>query len=152
MSALFVHESRNAVLLAALQAAAFADRWSADFIASLLTQPGVVAAVAETEAGQGMILVRSVREEAEILTLAVATAARRAGLGRALVQWGAKMASASGATTMFLEVGSENLAAQMLYAGLGFGRTGLRPGYYERPMGGREDALILSAALPLSAG
>lgn len=151
-----VAESRDAALLAALQASAFDDRWSADFIACLLDQPGVVAAVAaespSAQGAQGMILVRSIAGEAEILTLAVRPAARRRGVARALVRYGAARADALGAGVMFLEVSAANAAAIPLYLGLGFVRAGLRPGYYATPDGVRQDALILRVALPLSVG
>ena len=83
--------------------------------------------------------------EAEILTLAVAPAARGRGLGRALVTAAARHAVAMGANAFFLEVEEGNAPALALYAGLGFLQVGRRSGYYE----GR-DARLLKAALPLS--
>ncbi|MDZ4062926.1 MAG: GNAT family N-acetyltransferase, partial [Brevundimonas sp.] len=110
----------------------------------LLGQAGVVA----IEAPQGFILIRSVADEAEILTLAVDPGARRQGLGARLVREGAAAAAARGAARLFLEVADDNPAALALYAGAGFTEAGRRPGYYARPDGGRQDALILALNLP----
>ena len=67
--------------LAAVHARAFPAPWSRDEFAALLAQPGVLAVVEP----DGFILIRVVLDEAEILTLAVRPAARRAGLGGRLV-------------------------------------------------------------------
>ena len=150
-----VFETRDAALLARLQGEAFQERWSQDFISTLLTQPGVVAGVVgDSPQGalpRGMILMRAVGGEAEILVLAVSPAARRRGLARALVRFAAEMAFSLGAECLFLEVGAENVAARVLYHDFGFEQAGLRPKYYGSA-DKREDALILRVALPLSAG
>lgn len=134
----------TATRLADLHAAAFAAPWDAVAFETLLGQAGVFA----IEAPQGFILIRSVADEAEILTLAVAPAARRQGLGARLVRDGAAAAAARGAARLFLEVADDNVAALALYAGAGFVEAGRRPAYYTRPEGGRQDALILALNLP----
>lgn len=134
----------TATRLADLHAAAFAAPWDAAAFETLLGQAGVFA----IDASQGFILIRSVADEAEILTLAVAPAARRQGLGARLVRDGAAAAAARGAARLFLEVADDNVAALALYAGAGFVEAGRRPGYYARPEGGRQDALILALNLP----
>lgn len=134
----------TATRLADLHAAAFAAPWDAAAFETLLGQAGVFA----IEVPQGFILVRSVADEAEILTLAVAPAARRQGLGARLVRDGAAAAAARGAARLFLEVADDNVAALALYAGAGFVEAGRRPGYYARPEGGGQDALILALNLP----
>jgi ribosomal-protein-alanine N-acetyltransferase len=58
-------------------------------------------------------------------------------------------AAAQGATRLFLEVADDNAAALALYARAGFSEAGRRPGYYARPDGGRQDALILALNLPV---
>jgi [ribosomal protein S18]-alanine N-acetyltransferase len=149
-----VFATRDGAAVAALQQSAFEDRWSADFIESLLIQPGVFAALAGEPHGpaQGAVVVRSVAGEAEILTLAVIPASRRRGMGRALVRFAAEKAHQIGAACLFLEVGSENRAAKALYTGLGFAPVGRRPGYYRGAGGILQDALILRVALPLCDG
>jgi ribosomal-protein-alanine N-acetyltransferase len=86
----------------------------------------------------GFVLARVAGGEAEILTLAVAPAARGGGLGRSLLQAAINKARALQARTMFLEVGTDNPAALALYAGLGFARVGMRKGYYN----GRDAAVL----------
>lgn len=127
--------------LAALHAACFPDPWDAAAISALLVTPGTFAYAHD----DGFVLARAVGGDAEILTLAVAPAARGQGLGRGLLQAAIARARELGAETMFLEVGADNPAALALYAGLGFAKCGMRKGYY----GGSSDALVLR--LPLRA-
>ena len=134
----------TAARLADLHAGAFSAPWDAAAFESLLGQAGVFA----IEALQGFILIRSVADEAEILTLAVDPAARRRGLGARLVRDGATAAAARGAARLFLEVADDNAAALALYARAGFTEAGRRTGYYTRPDGRRQDALILALNLP----
>jgi len=135
----------TAARLADLHAAAFPAPWDAAAFAALLDQSGVLA----IEAPGGFILIRTVADEAEILTLAVDPVARRRGLGARLVRDGAAAAAAGGAVRLFLEVADDNPAALALYARAGFLEAGRRPGYYARPDCPPRDALIL--ALNLSA-
>jgi ribosomal-protein-alanine N-acetyltransferase len=124
--------------LAALHAASFPDAWNAAAIDALLATPGTFAYAHD----DGFVLARAAGGEAEILTLAVAPAARGKGLGRRLLQAAIKQAHALGARTMFLEVGTDNPAALALYAGLGFAKVGTRKGYYSG-----KDALVLRLSL-----
>lgn len=126
--------------LAALHAAAFASPWSRADLADLLVSPGAFALLAE---GEGFILCRAIAGEAEILTLAVAPAARRRGTGRALVEAAAGVAGTLGAETLFLEVAHDNAAALALYDAAGFSRVGLRRGYYATGA----DAVVMRRAL-----
>ncbi|MDQ1155021.1 ribosomal protein S18-alanine N-acetyltransferase [Brevundimonas sp. SORGH_AS_0993] len=130
-------------VLADLHAQAFSAPWNATAFADLLAQPGVFA-VAEAD---GFILIRLVLDEAEILTLAVRPAARRAGLGGRLVGQGAVQAAQGGARRLFLEVAEDNAAARALYARAGFRSLGRRKAYYAAPDGGRIDALVLGLDL-----
>lgn len=138
----------TAARLAELHATAFPTPWGAPAFETLLDQDGVFS-LEETD---GFILMRAVADEAEILTLAVRPAARRQGLATRLLAKGATAAAARSATRLFLEVAADNAGALALYGGAGFAVVGRRPGYYARPGGGREDALILArnltAALP----
>jgi ribosomal-protein-alanine N-acetyltransferase len=136
--------SRDAAPLAALHAACFASAWDKTAIAVLLDTPGTFA----FHHRDGFVMARTAAGEAEILTLAVAPAARGRGLGRALLQAAINRAQESGAQTMFLEVGTDNPHALALYAGLGFAKVGMRKGYYSGPSGG-SDALVLRLSLPV---
>ena len=135
--------SRDAACLAALHAASFAGAWDAAAIAQLLDTPGTFAFHHQ----DGFVMARAAGDEAEILTLAVAPAARGRGLGRALLQAAINKAGALGAQTMFLEVGADNPHALALYAGLGFAKVGTRKAYYSNASGGT-DALVLRLSLP----
>lgn len=130
--------------MATVHVEAFDAPWSAEAFAALLVQPGVVL---HTEDG-GFILCRIAADEAEILTLAVRSGARRRGLGARLVTTAIASAADQGATRMFLEVAEDNAAARALYAGAGFTEAGRRPRYYARPGGAPVDALLLARSLP----
>jgi ribosomal-protein-alanine N-acetyltransferase len=84
--------------------------------------------------------------EAHLLNLCVHPNAQRLGYGRKLL--GALMARAAeaGADKIFLEVRPSNQVALRLYASVGFEHIGIRPAYYQAE-NGREDAVILAAAL-----
>jgi ribosomal-protein-alanine N-acetyltransferase len=134
----------DAPVLAALHAEAFHAPWDAAAFDSLLDQAGVFA----IRAPDGFILCRVVLDEAEILTLAVRPAARRAGLGARLTQAAADFAARAGAERLFLEVAEDNDPARALYARQGFEQTGRRRNYYENSDGSRVDALLLALAWP----
>ena len=125
--------------LAGLHAAAFDTPWPATAFAELLGQAGVFL---EGDA-DGFVLIRTVADEAEILTLAVRPAARRKGLGARLLRNATVRAAAIGVTRMFLEVAEDNVPARALYGALGFEAAGRRPRYYPRADGPAADALLL---------
>ena len=107
--------------------------------------PGHVALLASIGAEPaGFVMGRVAAEEAEVLTLAVRPAARRAGIGAALMRALMAEAASRGATEMFLEVSAPNMPARALYAGLGATEAGRRRRYYADG----SDALVLR--LPLS--
>ena len=125
--------------LAGLHAAAFDAPWSATAFADLLGQAGVFLE-GDTD---GFVLIRTVADEAEVLTLAVRPAARRKGLAACLLRAATARAAAIGATRMFLEVAEDNAPARALYGALGFEAAGRRPRYYLRTDGPAVDALLL---------
>lgn len=125
--------------LADLHGEAFDAPWPPSAFVDLLGQAGVV-----LEGDRdGFVLIRTVADEAEILTLAVRPAGRRQGLGARLVRAATDRARAAGATRMFLEVAEDNAPARALYDGLGFAPAGRRPRYYARADGRAVDALLL---------
>jgi ribosomal-protein-alanine N-acetyltransferase len=126
--------------LARLHAAAFSPGWSAAEIAAL-------DALALVEDGVGLILVRTVAGEAEILTIGVQPQARGSGAGRRLLAAALAAARSEGAEAVFLEVAEDNAPARRLYAGAGFGEVGRRRGYYPRPGSTPADALVLRRTL-----
>ncbi len=129
--------------MAALHAGALPPGWDASSIADLMETPGTSALVAVAGAMTGLVIARTAVDEAEILTLAVAVAARRYGIGRSLVDAAIGCVRAQGATRLHLEVASNNAGARKFYAVAGFLETGRRARYY--PDGA--DALLLSRTL-----
>lgn len=126
----------GAALLAALHADAFADpavsgpAWNEGDFAALLATPGTFALVAGGDAPAGFVLVRVAADEAEILTLGVASAARRRGTALVLLAAAVVAVRASGAVRLFLEVAETNAAARALYRRAGFAEAGRRRGYF----------------------
>ena len=127
MTAVSVALTVDAPMLAAIHAASFTPAWDAAAIAVLLESPGCFALWFP---GEAFILLRTVLDEAEIITLAVVPARRRRGEARALLQAGAAACVVRGATTLHLEVAAGNAAALALYSSLGFRQSGCRPRYY----------------------
>jgi len=140
-------EAGDADALHAVHALAFDAPWPAAEIERMMRVMGGFAMLAEAEAAQGFILVRIVADEAEILTLAVAPAARRQGIGRSLVEAAAQEARRRGARDFFLEVAEDNPAALALYESADFQAVGLRRAYYARPDARPADALVLRRPL-----
>lgn len=91
----------------------------------------------------GYLLAWQVADELEIHDVATAPRARRAGIGRALVQAALAEAKARGVSTAHLEVSRGNEAARALYARVGFTEDGVRRGYYQDG----QDALLLRVAI-----
>ncbi len=118
--------------------------WSEADFAAMLADPLVFLLV---EGDAGFLLGRAVAGEAELLTLAVAPESRRLGLGRRLVARFLYQARLRGAALAFLEVAAGNAGAVALYDSAGFAVAGRRRGYYARPDGGREDALVMARDL-----
>lgn len=131
-------------LMAALHGQCFDPGWSEADMVSLLSSPGVTGLVVHDHgAPAGLALVRAAAGEAEILTIGVLPAARRAGLGALLMEACLSAARDHRCQTLFLEVSEANSAAAALYAGAGFAEIGRRKAYYRD--GG--DARLLSRTL-----
>lgn len=88
--------------------------------------------------------IRVLGETAEILTVGVIPAARRQGIARQLLTTLLDEARSRQAIEVFLEVRSDNTAAQTLYETEGFTVLGLRRGYYDH---GRLDAVTMQKLL-----
>jgi ribosomal-protein-alanine N-acetyltransferase len=129
----------EAAALAMMHRAVFEEPWGEAEIAALLDSPGSFALVADSNGPAGFILCRTMADEAEILTLAVAPVARRLGFGMALAQEAARLAAERGAASFFLEVAEDNRPAIALYETAGFEVIGRRTRYY----GGVTDALVM---------
>ena len=70
-------------------------------------------------------------EVADVMTIAVASAAQSRGVGAALMDWLIAEARRGGARHLMLEVRADNYAAQRLYSKAGFVMTTVRRRYYQ---------------------
>jgi len=135
---------------ARLHAEGFAHPWSSEEVAALIAGSSTFGAAALDPASgrlRGFVLSRLAADEAEILTVAVETAFRGKGVGRALIAEALRQAANAGAKAMFLEVGKDNAPALALYERFGFAKVGERAGYYRRADGTRAAAVIMRKAL-----
>ncbi len=124
------------------------DPWDVAALAGVMAMTGAEARLAEEAARPvGLLFATIVREEAEILTFGVDPAARRRGVGRALLGDLYVRALALGAIRVVLEVAADNAMALALYESEGFRTVGLRSGYYHRERGPAIDAWLLRRTL-----
>ncbi len=136
----------HAELLAALHQDAFETPWPKDSFADLLKHPATYGWVVCDKIPLGFILCRSVADEAEILTLAVATANRHLGVATRLIDATVNKERAKMSAVLHLEVAADNIAARALYEKTGFHISGNRKGYYARN-GTAVDAILMSKTL-----
>lgn len=139
--------------LVEIHAAGFRRGWSADEIEELVADKTVTSHVLRRESlfgarrPQGFILIRTVAGQAEVLTIAVAPAARGRGHGRALMEEALRSLYRELVPEIFLEVDENNASAVSLYRSLGFVEVGRRKGYYGEEHGPGGTALILRLQL-----
>ena len=133
--------SRNdSAAISALHQEDFHRPWTDGEFSSLLEQDTVFGFTAR-ETGQGdkvpagFVLARLAAGEAEILTIAVARAHRRQGLGWRLMDAVLRELHRERAEALFLEVDELNAAAIALYRRFGFSEVGKRPNYYQSASG-----------------
>ncbi|WP_375383230.1 GNAT family N-acetyltransferase [uncultured Sphingomonas sp.] len=135
----------------ALMAAAFDPRWGEAWTRNqclgVLGLPGVWLTLAELDgAPAGFTLARSVVDEGELLLLATHPAARRRGVGTALLRATLDACRARDLATLHLEVRSNNDAVA-LYRAAGFEKVGERRSYYRGRDGSAFDAHTLRRAV-----
>jgi ribosomal-protein-alanine N-acetyltransferase len=140
-------DASDALALAKAHASAFDAPWPPESFTALMGTPGVFALAAVHGTLAGLILMRAIAGEAEVLTLAVEPAHRRRGVALGLLRAALAQAAAMGAQEVFLEVAADNPAALALYRKEGFEQAGHRGGYYRRPDGQAADALVLRRTL-----
>jgi [ribosomal protein S18]-alanine N-acetyltransferase len=92
-----------------------------------------------------------VLDEVSLLNIVVDRERRGQRIGATLLEAGLEWMQQFGGEHCILEVRKSNVPAIRLYAQLGFREDGVRKNYY--PLGdGREDAILMSADLPLGGG
>ena len=121
--------------------------WTRQDMAELLATPAGGGLILRLEGEDGgVVLWRTIADEAELLTLAVNARHRRRGVGTVLVGQVIQRSRRQGARQLFLEVGVDNPGARSLYSQAGFVEVGRRTAYYRRPAG-FADALVLRLTL-----
>ena len=127
------------------------DAWSEASMRAEIANPSARYFVAEPVepprevVAYGGVLAPRRSGQADIQTIAVAPAARRAGLGRTLMNALITEARARGAGEIFLEVRADNPGAQNLYESLGFEALAVRAGYYQPD---NVDAIVMRLTVP----
>jgi ribosomal-protein-alanine N-acetyltransferase len=135
---------RDAAAIARLHAASFQRGWSEDEIERLLTDRSVITHRAMIGGNfAGFIMSRFAADEAEILSVAVASKYRGRSIARSLLRHHLGRLMAFGVRTVFLEVEEGNVAALKLYRRAGFVEAGRRKGYYPKDSGKAASALVL---------
>ena len=130
--------------MAAIETLSFNDPWSETSLGEELgsSLPPVVAEVQ----GQvvGYLCQWAALDERHITNLAVHPEARRAGIGRQLLEFAIGAARKAKCQRLILEVRPSNAKARRLYEGLGFVELYRRRRYYIKPS---EDGLVMVLAL-----
>lgn len=132
--------------LAALEKVCFSEPWSAQSLREELDNPAALFLVAKRETGEvlGYVGCQTVLDEGYITNVAADPAARRQGVGRALVAALLEHACVRGLSFVTLEVRVSNAPAIALYEQAGFRPVGTRRNYYSAPC---EDALLMTRDL-----
>ncbi len=92
----------------------------------------------------GFLIARDLRDEIEILNVAVSAPARRQQIGTSLLSAALEWGRVNSARRVFLEVRKSNQAAISFYEKHGFSAAGRRKRYYNGPI---EDAIVLAAEI-----
>lgn len=143
----FFTDKSMAPLVAAMHARCFTAPWNdADFISALDIPGTLLQILSVAEEPAAFSLYRIALDEAEILTLGTLPEFRGKGIATHLLASGAEKLKKSGVRFLYLEVGSQNLAAQRLYTTHGFEEIGRRRNYYNH-CGKPEDAIMMKIRL-----
>lgn len=141
-------------IMAVMEAAfdpAYGEAWTHRQVSDALTFPRTHFILLDADGQEparpencaGFTLSRQIGDEEELLLIAVVPAARRRGVGHALMGRFIAEATARGSATLFLEMRDGN-PAEALYLAHGFRPVGRRPNYYRSGRGGPFDAVTYS--------
>ncbi len=124
----------------------FSDPWSqsallGELVADQLRLPLVIEVNGEV---RGYLLAWRVVDQLHLLNIATDPDFRRRGLGTTLLQEAARRGARLGMVEFTLEVRRSNTPALRFYEKHGFGKTGVRAGYYAD---NGEDAIIMTRSL-----
>jgi len=141
-------------ILADLHDAAFSpqgDRsWSAGEFRQLVESPGIEVFFAhQGDRPLGFMMVRTICDEAELISIGVDPACRKRGVGGRLLDAAIQALASAKVGSFFLEVREDNAPAIRLYESRGFRQSGRRPEYYQTQSGSRVDALCLTLTIDI---
>jgi ribosomal-protein-alanine N-acetyltransferase len=122
----------------------FSESWSLKGLKDTLESGYELLICMDHEFLAGYLLSHDVLDEVHIMQVAVAPAYRRKGIAK---QLSLCLMDAKQGKELLLEVRESNHPAQLLYAKLGFTRSGYRKAYYvaEDENSAREDAVMMSS-------
>ena len=122
------------------------DPWSRRVLEDSLANENAAAFIAQSPDGNvlGYLFFSAVLDEGGVDNLAVSPAARRRGIGRALMEAFHRHAVEKGLAFLFLEVRPSNKSAVSLYESFGYQAAGRWKNYYDSP---KEDAIIMRLEL-----
>ena len=126
-----------------LQFMCFQERWNFETLFAYPNTWGYICQDDLTKHCIGLICMRQVCEEAEVLTLCVDPEYRQQGIGTVLLMRAKNDCSARDVKRILLEVDVHNESAYRLYTRLNFRQVGTRPNYYHYADGRVHDAMIL---------
>lgn len=125
-----------------------AAHWSVEQYEAIFSESSpqrITLLIEETGVAQGFVVARAIEREWEIENIAVASLARRTGMGTRLLGGFFELARARGAQAISLEVRESNRTARALYEKCGLVEAGSRRRYYHNP---DEDAVIYRLIFP----
>ncbi|MCF6325909.1 MAG: ribosomal protein S18-alanine N-acetyltransferase [Devosiaceae bacterium] len=132
--------------LAKIHQRGFFHGWKDNEFSSYLSRPHqtpIYVASDKKDRVAGFMVLRLIKEEAELLTIIVEPKWQGKGVGEALLRAGFDDLLASQTLAMFLEVDSNNEAAKALYHRFGFKQISERPGYYPLKDGTKATAIVM---------
>jgi len=133
----------------AIEVQAYTFPWTrGNFVDSLAAGYFTIALVSDAGELIGYFVAMPGFEEMHLLNLTVAPVHEGRGYARMLLAQLYTMSAAVGAAALWLEVRESNERARRLYIREGFAEAGRRRDYYPAPQGRREDAILMSRALP----
>lgn len=139
-------EERHLPALVRIEQQCFHAPWNERMLREELGK-GIFLVAEQNGEAVGYVGCQTVLDEGYITNVVVSPAARRQGVGRALISALSKRATEIGMTFITLEVRVSNEAAIALYTEAGFERAGLRKNFYSAPS---EDAVLMTLFLKRS--
>ncbi len=134
----------DAARLSQLHRASFHRGWGTDEFEQILIERNALAHRLRLGGSTiGFILSRTAADEAEILSVAVASKHRGRGFSRDLLRTHLGHLAGHGLKTVFLEVEENNRPARALYERAGFRVVGRRDRYYKDSSGEQLNAVVM---------